>query len=83
MDNTLVYEAGDCGSIPYAGAKSSVVVAGSKPACRSSEIAAYDSLTGKITTQFMLGYSLVWSKATVFEIVITGSNPVTSAKFSG
>lgn len=27
----------------------------------------------------LLGYSLVWSKATVFEIVITGSNPVTSA----
>jgi hypothetical protein len=65
------------------GAPLFVVVAGSKPACRSSEIAAYDSLTGKITTQFMLGYSLVWSKATVFEIVITGSNPVTSAKFSG
>jgi hypothetical protein len=28
----------------------------------------------------MLGYSLVWSKAMVFEIMITGSNPVTSAK---
>lgn len=30
---------------------------------------------------FLLGYSLVWSKAMVFEIMITGSNPVTSAKF--
>ena len=29
----------------------------------------------------LLGYSLVWPKATVFEIVITGSNPVTSASF--
>jgi hypothetical protein len=28
----------------------------------------------------MLGCRLVWPKATVFEIVITGSNPVTSAK---
>ena len=24
MDNTLVYEAGDCGSIPYVGAKKTV-----------------------------------------------------------
>ena len=32
-------------------------------------------------SSFLLGYSLVWSKATVFEIVITGSNPVTSASF--
>ena len=30
--------------------------------------------------KYLLGYSLVWPKATVFEIVITGSNPVTSAK---
>ncbi len=30
----------------------------------------------------LLGCRLVWSKATVFEIVITGSNPVTSAKFN-
>lgn len=28
----------------------------------------------------MLGYRLVWSKATVFEIVIVGSNPTTPAK---
>ena len=33
------------------------------------------------TETILLGYSLVWSKATVFEIVNTGSNPVTSAKF--
>ncbi len=33
------------------------------------------------STKLLLGYSLVWPKATVFEIVITGSNPVTSARF--
>lgn len=30
----------------------------------------------------LLGVSLVWPKATVFEIVIAGSNPVPSAKNS-
>lgn len=28
----------------------------------------------------LLGYSLVWPKAAVFEIVIVGSNPTTPAK---
>ena len=36
----------------------------------------FESLAG---CQFLLGVRLVWSKATVFEIVITGSNPVPSA----
>ena len=36
--------------------------------------------TPLLSAKFLLGYSLVWPKATVFEIVITGSNPVTSAK---
>jgi hypothetical protein len=30
MDNTLVYEAGDCGSIPYVGAKFRIATANSK-----------------------------------------------------
>ena len=30
----------------------------------------------------MLGYRLVWPKATVFEIVIIGSNPITPANFN-
>ena len=29
----------------------------------------------------LLGYSLVWSKALVFEISIIGSNPITSATY--
>ena len=33
--------------------------------------------------KFLLGVRLVWSKATVFEIVITGSNPVPSASIPG
>ena len=37
----------------------------------------FDSPTHR---QYLLGCRLVWPKATVFEIVITGSNPVTSAK---
>lgn len=32
---------------------------------------------------FLLGVRLVWPKATVFEIVITGSNPVPSANIPG
>ena len=44
----------------------------------SIRLREFDSPTHR---QYLLGYSLVWSKATVFEIVNTGSNPVTSAKF--
>ena len=51
--------------------------------CNGS-ISDFDSESvGSIPTtpaMFLLGYSLGWSKAAVFEIVITGSNPVTSAK---
>ena len=34
------------------------------------------------STKFLLGYSLVWPKALVFEISIIGSNPITPAKFN-
>ena len=31
---------------------------------------------------FLLGFRLVWPKATVFEIVIMGSNPISPAKYT-